>query len=210
MEHYGHVIKPIFGNLKEQNLSYKDILTYITIRSFHNSVNKCCYPSYNEISKLSGLSIKVIKPSIKRLEEAGYLTVKEVAKNWAKRVYLFEYDNLFQDVSLQHLFHDDLSVNEKAFLLLILEYAMDDSYDSPKDISIKSGVSYGTCNQLFKSLRSKGYVEESVFFSQELNDYVAFISVSEEKGIYGDLDTFSGINRQSTERANGTLLLSRR
>lgn len=201
------VLKPLFGNLKEKNLTYRDILTYITIRSSHKSKDKFCYPSLNEISKLSGLSVKVIKPSIKRLEDAGYLEVKEVAKSWAKRIYTFDYDGMFQEVHLALLFDNDLSVNEKAFLLLVMEYAQDESYDSPKDIASKSGIGYNTCIQLYKSLLDKGYLSESVDFDEKLNDYIAWVSVNDKHDCSHDLEVFHGSTRIDSEYASGYQML---
>lgn len=201
MKNHKTVLKPLFGNLKEKNLVYKDILTYITIRSFYNSISKFCYPSLKDISTLSGLSTKVVKSSIKRLENAGYLNTQDVSKSWARRIYTFENDLVFQKVSLDLLLEKDLSPSEKAFFLLVMEYAQDESYDSPQDIAQKTGMSYTTCFQLYKSILTKGYISEEVGYDKDLKDYFAWISICERPNSYHETEAVEGstIKSESTE-----------
>ena len=156
-------MKPDFHNLGELGLDYKDLLTYITIRSFYNSNSKYCYPGYRAISKLSGLSPYFIGKSVKRLNEAGILTVWKVGKLRKANWYMFDNAAGLNKISYELLKDSDLSSNEKSVLILLSEYCKHGyCAESIADIADKAGVSFKVLNQHYQALRLKGYISESM------------------------------------------------
>lgn len=173
------ILKPDFHNLGELGLDYKDLLTYITIRSFNNSKSKYCYPSYRAISKLSGLSTHFIGKSIKRLKDAGILSVWGVfgrrrKANW----YMFDDHSGLSRIPFELLMDDELSTNEKATLILLFEYCkFGFCSKSIAEIADKSGVSYRVLNSHYQPLLLKGYIVESIYenpLTNTLNKYFEF------------------------------------
>ena len=173
------ILKPNFHNLGELGLDYQDLLTYITIRSFYNSNSKYCYPSYKAISKLSGLSTYFIGKSIRRLKDAGILSVWGVfgrrrKANW----YMFDDHSGLSRIPFELLLDDELSTNEKAILVLLFEYCKSGfCSESLVEIADKSGVSYRVLNSYFQPLLLKGYIVESICedpFNNTLIKYFEF------------------------------------
>ncbi len=156
------VLKPCFNNLSEYRLNYKDILTYVTVRSFYNSTDKYCYPSYQTLAKRSGLSKKFIAESVQRLECASLLDIWRVGKVRIKHCYKFNDDGQYQKIPLQIFDETALTSNEKGILLLLREYcnSMFECSKSISEISTSSGLTYRTIHRQFKSLILKGYVVE--------------------------------------------------
>jgi DNA-binding Lrp family transcriptional regulator len=159
------ILKPDFHNLAELGLNYKDLLTYITIRSFHNSKSKHCYPSYRAISKLSGLSTYFVGKSMKRLKDAGILNAwKVVGRRRTAYWYAFdEVEDLFK-VPYELLTDPDLTTNEKSILALLLEYCKDGyCAKSIDEIADKSGVTKRSIEYHYETLLLKGYISESMY-----------------------------------------------
>src|SRR4051812_7665013 len=84
------VLLPNYLNIKKLGLQYRDLLTYITIRSFLNSSTDLCKPSYETIVKMSGTSKRFISESIKRLKLSGLLKVTNSGKPRGSNYYSFE------------------------------------------------------------------------------------------------------------------------
>jgi len=153
------ILKPHFGNLSERGLDYRDILTYITIKSYYNPKERSCFPTYETIAKHSGLSKKFVGDSVKRLETAGLVDIWKFGKFKVKHNYCFPQFDKYHKVSFD-LLDLDLSANEKATLLLLREY-VDGSYCSFKtitEIAKSSGVDVKLLDKNFKLLISKGYI----------------------------------------------------
>ncbi|WP_026896791.1 helix-turn-helix domain-containing protein [Daejeonella oryzae] len=158
------VIKPNFKNLSEYKLKYTDILTYITIRSFYNSKDEYCYPSYNTIANLAQLSKKFLGESIKRLDKAGFLDVWKIGTVRVRHSYMFSEVVAYQKVPYQIFHSNDLTANEKSMLLLLREYCNSelDCCESISEIASVSGLTYRTIHKQFSSLVLKGYISDQI------------------------------------------------
>lgn len=159
------ILKPDFYNLGELGLDYKDLLTYITIRSFYNSKSKYCYPSFRAISKLSGLSTYFVGKSMKRLRDAGILDVWAVGGR-RKKAYWYMFENIsgLNKVPYELLLDYDLTTNEKSILILLSEYCKQGfCSDSTAEIADKSGVSHRVIETWYQTLLLKGYIVESIY-----------------------------------------------
>ncbi len=173
------ILKPDFHNLGELGLDYKDLLTYITIRSFYNPDSKYCYPGYRAISKLSGLSTHFIAKSIKRLNEAGILKVLPVIGR-RRKAYWYVFGNIsgLSRVPLELLVDKDLTTNEKSILVLLFEYCKHGfCSESLAEITDRSGVSYRVLKSHYQSLILKGFIVESMYedpLSNTLTRHFAF------------------------------------
>lgn len=154
------ILKPSFNNLSERRLNYKDILIYTAVRSFYNSKDKFCFPSYKTISKLAGVSIKFISESLKRLHGAGCLDIWKVGKMPVKHYYKFHTADKYQKVPYQLFDASDLTAHEKSILLLIREYcdSMLNCYATIAEIAEASGLTYRTIHKQYQSLLLKGYL----------------------------------------------------
>lgn len=159
------IIKPNFKNLSEYRLNYKDILTYITIRSFYNSKDKYCYPSYATIAKRSGLSKKFISESVKRLECAGYLDIWKVGKFHVRHCYRFNDEGIYQKIPFSLLDANDISAFEKSMLLILVEYcdSLQRCFQSVSELAVSTGLTYRTIDCQLKSLILKGYVVQEMY-----------------------------------------------
>lgn len=199
MKYLPQILKPMFGNLKDQNLKLKDILTYMAIRSFQNSEDKYCNPKYSEIASLSGMSVKMIKPSLQRLSDAGFVEITEVKSSWCKRVYCFKNDGNYQSVSSSYLLSKSLTIQEKAFIFLLAEYAHDNVSCSLKDVSEGAGINYTTCVKLFKSLKDQNLVTEAFDYDANANDLLGWIILKSNDGIDNDLEPMSIMDSNNVE-----------
>ena len=158
------ILKPDFHNLGKLGLDYKDLLTYITIRSFNNTKSKYCYPSYRAISKISGQSTNLIAKSIRRLREAGILTAWAVGKR--RKAYWYAFDDVagLYKVPYELLNDPDLTSHEKAILILLSEYCKDGfCAESVEEIAAKSSVSKRSLESQYETLLLKGYIAESMY-----------------------------------------------
>lgn len=177
------VAMPDFLKLKEQNLKTLDVLIYVTIRSFHNSTTGKCYPSYEKIMDRSGLSRGFIADSIKRLEVSGHFKVIHSNRQGTCNQYLFDKLEHFQRIPYELFEAKDLSAYEKAMLLCLRPFFMNDLLvcgSSIKTISKWLGVSYKQVYSPYKSLIEKGYLKElckiysdksytSLYFDDKIN-----------------------------------------
>ena len=171
------IMKPKFNNLSENELNYKDILTYIAVRSFYNHTDKYCYPSYKALSELSGLSRKFISLSVKRLYKAGFFSLWKVGKRRVSHWYLFDEMVKFQRIPLS-LFSAPLSVHQKSMLLVLSEYCeLGICFQTITEIASSSGLSYRTIHRQYQALCLKGYILEGMYadpLEETLTKYFKF------------------------------------
>jgi DNA-binding MarR family transcriptional regulator len=156
------VAMPDFLNLKQQNIKYLDALTYVTIRSFHNSTTGLCYPSYETIADKAGMSRSFIINSVKRLEKAGFLLITHSKKKHTCNQYHFGELPRFERVPYE-LFDADLSANQKAMLLCLRQFFNEGVLNSTKTIANFAkllGISYKTVYSQFVELIAKGFINE--------------------------------------------------
>lgn len=166
------IYKPNFGNLADKGLQYKDVITYIGIRSFYNEKDKFCFPSYRTLVKRIGCSIKFLRESIERLQTSGYLQILKVSSMRPRHYYKFEDVGTFTRIPFEMLTDDELKIGEKATLAVLQEYCSSGvSYTKLEDVAIQAGLSFRTLTSNFQTLLLKGYVVE-YFFEDLLNSTV--------------------------------------
>lgn len=153
---------PDFLNLTEQKLKYLDALTYITIRSFHNSKSGLCHPAYETIAERARLSRSFVIASVKRLEHAGFLNITHSMKKHTCNQYHFGELPRFERVPYE-LFEADLTTNQKAMLLCIRQFFNEGILVTTKTINQFAqllGVSYKTVYSQVIVLIEKGFINE--------------------------------------------------
>jgi Mn-dependent DtxR family transcriptional regulator len=191
-----------------KDLSPKDLLVYVCIKSFMNKETKECFPSLETIVDLSGISKPTVRKSIDKLKELKYISVR---RDGRKNVYKFNPYKNFEPFSYAFLQKKDLTPNEKAYLIATQQYMFKDvegegkiSY-SDTQLSEKINLSYNSITKYNKSLKEKGYLDiikmgvrdkesgifinEKIFHLNELEQAIIFtlqnhedrISTSEKK-----------------------------
>ena len=110
-----HVQVPDPSEFKD--LKPTDRLVYANIRRFMNKDTLTCYPSMQTIASKCGISKDTVALSIKRLEKYGYIKILD-KKHGKNNIYKFEklVDN-FERFTDQFLDQENLSPNEKAYLI---------------------------------------------------------------------------------------------
>ncbi|MBB2151710.1 helix-turn-helix domain-containing protein [Pedobacter gandavensis] len=162
------IVKPLFTNFHNTKLKYLDVLTFVAIRSFNNKSNNDCYPSQQTIASLSGLSERFVTKSIARLEEEKHLYVYRSGRYTAPNKsesnrYTFPHCDQFDQVPYELFKTKDLTVYERAMLLLIKQFNVSpvDVYGTINDFSDILGLTYSTISTQYKSLCLKGYLDGS-------------------------------------------------
>lgn len=157
------IAMPIFAQLKRRNLKYIDALTYVTIRSFNNSENNSCYPSYETIAKKAGMCRTSIIASVKRLENAGLLKIQRSTRKHICNQYDFSEKLGYFDRVPCEIFDCDLTAHQKAMLLCLRSICLQGLLQMTfpiKKISELLEVSYRTVHAQLKPLVTKGYITE--------------------------------------------------
>lgn len=144
-----------------EELSPKDLLVYVTLKRHLNKDTKECFPSLECLSKESGYSIPPIRKSIEVLKINGYIKVR---KEGRKHIYSFNPYKSFEPFSYEFLDYENLSANEKAYLISSQQYMYKDtkgfgkiSY-SNEQLGELLNVSSRTISRLDKSLENKGFL----------------------------------------------------
>jgi DNA-binding MarR family transcriptional regulator len=158
------VLLPLTNQLSKDGLHYKDLLTYITIRSFNNADIDYCIPSLNTISDRSGMNKKTIMQSINRLEKSGMLKVTKSDKKRVSNVYKFPICKVFYQIPYEVFNADDLTYSQKA-MLVFMRQCFDSINLEAMSTNIRTwvfilGVSYKTLYTQFVQLVAKGYIEK--------------------------------------------------
>ena len=110
------------NKIEESNLTPKDQLVYLCIKSFDNSRHEC-FPSLDAIAQKSGMSVPTIRKIIDRLVATDYMKVE---KKGRKNYYYFnEYKN-FEPFSKEFLDRKDLSPLTKSYIVAIQQYLYKD------------------------------------------------------------------------------------
>ncbi|WP_026896790.1 helix-turn-helix domain-containing protein [Daejeonella oryzae] len=160
-----YVLIPHVNNLKKQGLEYKDILTYVTIRSFKNSDNKLCFPSHETIGKKAGMSKTYVINSIGRLESAGLVTVERSRKLKVSNKYYFAEVASPCKIPLEFFEVEDLTANQKGMLLCLRQFFQCTSLSHGSDtkrLANVLGLSYQQVYKQYVALVSKGFIIETV------------------------------------------------
>lgn len=187
------ILKPIFGDLNEKGLKIQDILIYIAIRSFKTSNHKC-YPRYTDISEISGCSTKVIRNGIKRLQSAGFLKVFKIEKSKHKFAYTFNDDLQFQLIPDDIFFAEDLSVKEKATLLVINEHNEEGFAGVGVEIAENADLPLKTFKKCYEKLKSECYLFEDIDYCDIDNVFLPFIFLWSDRINLGSGEIFDIYN----------------
>lgn len=111
-------------NLSEEGLINTDPYIYACIKKYMNSKTQQAFPSMETLKKVSGLTKPTIIASIKRLEDAGYLSIqREYGKS---NYYTFNDYKKFEICSYDLLDRTDLTPKEKAYFIAAQPYMFKD------------------------------------------------------------------------------------
>lgn len=111
-----HVQVPTM-DLTKEGLANIDPYIYACIKKYMNTHTKEAWPSNSTLAKISGMSAKTIIESIRRLEAAGYFSVKrEFGKS---NIYTFNDYKKFEIFSYEFLDRPDLTPKEKAYFITV-------------------------------------------------------------------------------------------
>ena len=160
---------PSYIGLYKEGLHYKDLLNYITIRSFNNEGRGLCIPSYDTIADKSGLSKNYISASIKRLEQAGYISVERSSKAKSSNRYSFKDVDAFCRIPYDIFDMNDMNPTQKAMLIALRVCFDSNSLEVMFNLTTCAeliGVSYRTLYPQYNSLIKKGYIEKAVKISK--------------------------------------------
>lgn len=103
----------------DDKLSPKDLLIYVSIRRYMNSVTKEAFPSLETIMKHASASKPTVRKCIENLKTLGYITVNKKGRN---NLYKFNPHKNFEPFSYDFLDKEDLTSNEKAYLIVSQQY----------------------------------------------------------------------------------------
>lgn len=146
---------------KHEELSPKDLLVYVTVKRHMNKDTKEAFPSLECLSKECGYSIPPIRKSIQVLKDNGYINVR---KDGRKNIYSFNGYKNFEPFSYEFLDYEELSPNEKAYLISSQQYMYKDTEGfgkmsfSNEELATLLNISSKTISRLDKGLENKGFL----------------------------------------------------
>lgn len=190
------------GMTLEGELTPKDLLVYITIKSHMNKDTKNCYPSLDTIVEESGVSKPTVIKSISRLKEKNYL---KVGKKGRSNLYSFVACKNFEPFSDEFLKNKEISSNEKAYLIASQQVMFKDlegygkiSY-SDSELSEIINLDKRSIAKYNKSLEEKGFlsivptknkdevtgikIDEKIFYLNKLGQKVIWLLQKHEEDI---------------------------
>lgn len=107
-------------NRKEnEDISPREQLVYLALKSFMNKDTKESFPSLKNISSITGINIGTIRKDIKHLEELDYIKIIKQGRN---QIYRFNDYKTFEVFSYDFLYNKDLTSTEKAYLVATQQY----------------------------------------------------------------------------------------
>lgn len=107
-------------NRKEnEDISPREQLVYLALKSFMNKDTKESFPSLKKISSITGINVGTIRKDIKRLEELDYIKIIKQGRN---QIYRFNDYKTFEVFSYDFLYNKDLTSTEKAYLVATQQY----------------------------------------------------------------------------------------
>jgi Mn-dependent DtxR family transcriptional regulator len=143
------------------NLSPKDLLVYVTIKSFMNKDTQECFPSLDTIVKKCGVSKPTVRKSILLLKQEGYLKVRVDGK---RHIYSFNSYKTFEPFSYEFLDNPDLDANTKAYIIVTQQLMFKDIKGFGKltytdsELSELINLDKRTIAKYDKTLQEKGYL----------------------------------------------------
>ena len=143
------------------DLTPKDLLIYVSIKRYMNNETRKAFPSLETIMKHSSSSKPTVRKCIESLKQKGYITVE---KEGRKNVYKFSNSKNFEPFSYEFLDKEDLTANEKAYLIASQQHMYKDidnygkiTYTDSK-LADKINLSYHSVKKYDSSLLEKGYL----------------------------------------------------
>lgn len=158
MEDKQHIQLP---NRKEDDeITPREQLIYIAIKSFMNKDTKEAFPSLKKLSEMVGASIPTIRSAIKRLQELDYIKVIKVGRS---QIYKFNSYKNFEPFSYEFLNNKDLNFIEKSYITATQQFMFKNgdtgsiSY-SNKELSEKINMPESTISKCNRELTSKHFL----------------------------------------------------
>lgn len=149
------------NEMSENDLTPKDQLIYLAIKSYQNGKDGLCNPSLQKIAERSGASIPTIRSSIKRLEDKEYIIIK---KNGRGQRYEFSPYKKFEPFSKEFLENDDISFTTKSYLVASQQYMYQDVEGFGKisfpntELAERINMPESTIRKCNQELKSKSYL----------------------------------------------------
>lgn len=147
---------------ENSEITPKDKLIYLAVKSYENGKTHECYPSMAKISERCGASEPTIKKSLDKLEKAGYIEVEKV--NSRKKKYKFSPYKKFECFSYEFLYNPNLTFTEKSYLAASQQYMLEKESGRGKieystlELSNRINMSPSTIKRCDKSLVEKQYM----------------------------------------------------
>lgn len=147
---------------ENSELTPKDKLIYLALKSFENGKTHDCFPSMAKISERCGASEPTIKKSLDKLEKEGYITIEKV--NPRKKKYQFSKYKKFECFSYEFLYNKDLTFTEKSYLAASQQYMLEKESGKGKidyssyELANKINMSPTTIRRCDNSLVKKEYM----------------------------------------------------
>lgn len=147
----------------DSELTPKDKLIYLALKSFENGETHDCFPSLAKISERCGASEPTIRKSLKLLESEGYIKIEEINKR--KKRYTFSPYKKFECFSYDFLYNIDLTFTEKSYLAASQEFMLNKETGkgridySSYELSEKINMPPSTIRKCENSLQAKNYME---------------------------------------------------
>ncbi len=209
-----HVQLP--NNMTSESLTPKDLLVYVSIKRHMNNKTKEAFPSLVTLGTLTGMSKPSVINSINNLKDEGFISVRREGR---KSVYKFNSYKNFEPFSYEFLDKDDLTSNEKAYILASQQYMFKDEANIGKisftetELSEKINMSQSVINRCNNSLKEKGYItlintkntengiriNEKIFHLDELGQTIVFALQNHEDRISENEKTIELMSRQIKE-----------
>lgn len=148
---------------ENSELTPKDKLIYLALKSFENGETHDCFPSLAKISERCGASEPTIRKSLKLLESEGYIKIEEINKR--KKRYTFSPYKKFECFSYDFLYNNNLTFTEKSYLAASQEFMLSKETGKGKieyssyELSDKINMPPSTIRKCENSLIAKNYME---------------------------------------------------
>ena len=190
----------------------KDQLVYVAIKKFMNKDTKEAFPSLNTLHNITKLSINTIRDCIDRLIDSGFI---EVRKEGRKNIYKFLKYDTYEPFSFKFLEKDDLSPEEKAYLIVSQKYMFKDNGEGKisytnKELSKKINMPESTISRVNTSLVKKDYamllncknssgvnIKEKWYHLNELEQAIVFTLQNHEERIQENTQAISNLEKEN-------------
>ncbi len=213
-----HIQLPNYMTENEQ-LTPKDLLIYLYLKSHVNSKTKEAFPSLETLHKESGAAINTIRNCIKNLETANKI---KVHKQGRKNIYTFpQFNDGFEPFSYKFLYKKDLSFSEKAQLVGTQQYMFTEDGEgivqySNRQMAQILNMSESTYRKNVNSLIEKGYAEvksyidqitglkttQKVYHLNKLEQAIVFIIKNHEDRIKNNTEDINILKQENEELRN--------